>query len=147
HLHHGNNEETINFNNFRAAIEQWTNVLGLAAMPTRTHSRYEGAAATSARPSRAADRAYTASEAWEALNKQHSLRDESVAILARSGPAAIRGQDPWDAARGDMGEPGVGGAAGSGGAAAAGTGGASAPGGAGGAAGTPGAPGGAPGTG
>src|SRR5690606_3911526 len=43
-LNHGNNDETINFNNFREAIEQWTNVLGLDATPTSTDSGFQGTA-------------------------------------------------------------------------------------------------------
>src|SRR5690606_1995498 len=120
-LNHGNNDETINFNNFREAIEQWTNVLGLDATPTSTDSGFQGTAKpSSGSPPVTYDRqfwkddcGYTVLEAWEARNEKHGMGYEAEAILQWFGLDAVREQDPWDAACGGMGDtdpdPGSGG--------------------------------------
>ena len=106
-LNHGNNDETINFNNFREAIKQWTNVLGLEATPTSTDSGFQGTATASAgSPSPVTydrqfwedDCGYTVLEAWEALNEKHGMGYEAEAILRGSGStkcaSKIRGMPP-----------------------------------------------------
>jgi acetylxylan esterase len=41
-LWHGTNDETLNYNNFREAVEQWTNVHGLSQTPTFTDTPQSG---------------------------------------------------------------------------------------------------------
>lgn len=113
-LNQGNNDETINFNNFREAIEEWTNVLGLDEMPTSTDSGYQGGAASYDRQFWQDDCGYTVLEGWEALGMGHSMGYESVHILEWFGLDQVRDEDPWDAACGGMSVPEDDGAGGAG---------------------------------
>src|SRR5690606_17172057 len=70
-LNHGNQDETINYNNFRESIEQWTNVLGLSTEPTSTDTGFVGASATYDRQFWTDDCGFTVLEGWTALGKMH----------------------------------------------------------------------------
>lgn len=114
-LNHGNADETINFNNFGEAIEQWTNVLGLEATPTSTDMGFQGTAKTSTSGPVTYDRqfwqddcGFTVMEAWEALGQKHGMGYESEAILKWFGLDEKRDQDPWDAECGGSTAPGQG---------------------------------------
>ncbi len=110
-LNHGNQDETINYNNFRESIEQWTNVLGLAEAPTSTDTGFVGASATYDRQFWSDDCGYTVLEGWTALGKMHSMGYEAVHILEWFGLDEVRAQDPWDEACGNASATtGVGGA-------------------------------------
>jgi acetylxylan esterase len=61
-LWHGTNDETLNYNNFREEIKQWTNVNGLSETPTRTDS-----------PSAGDTRTQYANAAGTVLVEAHSL--------------------------------------------------------------------------
>lgn len=111
-LNHGNADETINFNNFGEAIEQWTNVLGLDLTPTSTDMGFQGTAKPSTGAAVTYDRqfwkdecGFTVMEAWEALNQRHGMGYESEAILKWFGLDVKREQDPWDEACGGMVSP------------------------------------------
>jgi len=95
-LNHGNQDETINYNNMREAIDEWTNVLGLDATPTSTDTGFVGASATYDRQFWQDDCGYTVLEAWTALGKMHSMGYEAVHILEWFGLDQVREKDPWD---------------------------------------------------
>lgn len=110
-LNHGNQDETINYNNFRESIEQWTNVLGLSTEPTSTDTGFVGASATYDRQFWTDDCGFTVLEGWTALGKMHSMGYEAVHILEWFGLDQVREQDPWDEACGNASTTdGVGGA-------------------------------------
>jgi hypothetical protein len=120
-INQGDQDETISFKNFQEGIDEWTNVLGLDAMPTRTDSNFQGASATYDRQFWDDACGYTVLETWEALGMGHSMGYEAVHILEFFGLDQKRDQDPWDAACGDMVQPGGnGGAGGRGGASSVG---------------------------
>jgi poly(hydroxyalkanoate) depolymerase family esterase len=120
-INQGNQDTTISFNNFRESIDEWTNVLGLDAMPTRTDQNFMGAEANYNRQFWDDACGYTVLEMWEALNMGHSMGYESVHILEFFGLDQVREQDPWDEACGGMTDPvGSAGASGVGGMDAAG---------------------------
>lgn len=100
-LNHGNQDEVISYNNFREAIEQWTNVLGLDPTPTSTDSNFQGASSGYDRQFWEDDCGYTVLEGWTALGKTHSMGYEAVHILEWFGLDQVREQDPWDEACGD----------------------------------------------
>jgi acetylxylan esterase len=110
-LNHGDQDEVISYNNFREAIEEWTNVLGLEATPTSTDSNFQGASSGYDRQFWQDACGYTVFEAWTALGKTHSMGYEAVHILEWFGLDEQRAQDPWDEACGNM-TPGSGGAGG-----------------------------------
>jgi len=99
-LNHGNQDEVISYNNFREAIEQWTNVLGLDSTPTSTDTGFVGASATYDRQFWQDDCGFTVLEAWTALGKMHSMGYEAVHILEWFGLDQKREKDPWDEACG-----------------------------------------------
>jgi MYXO-CTERM domain-containing protein len=100
-LNHGDQDEVISYNNFREAIDQWTNVLGLEATPTTTDTGFVGASATYDRQFWSDDCGYTVLEGWTALGKLHSMGYEAVHILEWFGLDQVREKDPWDEACGD----------------------------------------------
>lgn len=101
-INQGDQDETISFNNFQEAIDEWTNVLGLDATPTTTDNNYQGAEATYNRQFWADACGYNVLETWEALGKGHSMGYESVHILEFFGLDKVRDQDPWDEACGSI---------------------------------------------
>jgi acetylxylan esterase len=118
-LWHGTDDDIINYNNFLESIEEWTNVLGLSAMPTATDMPMAGF--TRQRWSNSCG--FTVLEAWSQEGGTHSIQTNSNAILGFLGLEEV-GQDPEDAAC--SGQGGAGGSSaqsGAGGMPAAGSGG------------------------
>lgn len=103
-LNHGDADGTINFKNFGESIDEWTNVLGLDAMPTSTDTGFKGAAKVSSTGAAMVyDRSfwkdecgYTVLEAWEAINQDHNMGYEAASILEWFGLDQKRDKDPWD---------------------------------------------------
>jgi acetylxylan esterase len=92
-LFHGTSDQTINYNNMKEAIKEWTNVLGLPEMPTSTD--------TSKTSIGDYDRQFwknacgsTMLEAWSAKGGGHSMNYEEESILAFFGLDKAGGTDP-----------------------------------------------------
>jgi len=112
-IFHGTADATINYNNFGEAIEEWTNVLGLATAPTSTDS-ITTSNATYNRQFWEDDCGYVVFEAWAGQNGSHSMPYEQDAILEFFGLDVAGGLDPQVEACSSTG--GSGGAGGTGGA-------------------------------
>ncbi len=92
-LFHGTADGTIDYNNMKEAIKEWTNVLGLPEMPTSTD--------TSKTSIGDYDRQFwknacgsTVLEAWSAKGGSHSMAYEEESILAFFGLDQAGGTDP-----------------------------------------------------
>jgi acetylxylan esterase len=92
-LFHGTSDQTINYNNMKEAIKEWTNVLGLPEMPSSTD--------TSKTSIGDYDRQFwknacgsTVLEAWSAKGGGHSMNYEEESILAFFGLDKAAGTDP-----------------------------------------------------
>jgi poly(hydroxyalkanoate) depolymerase family esterase len=109
-LWHGTNDATIDYNNFLESIEQWTNVLGLSAIPTATDMPRAGFT----RQRWSNDCGFTVLEAWSQEGGTHAMQTDASAILGFLGVEAV-GADPEDAACGQGGAGGMGGSSGAGG--------------------------------
>jgi poly(hydroxyalkanoate) depolymerase family esterase len=121
-LFHGTNDTTIAYANQAEAIKQWTNVLGLDAMPTSTDSATTSVA-TYQRQFWENECGYMIFETWAGQNGTHSMAYEEDAILEFFGLDMKGGADPQPACPGAGGAGGAGGGGGSGNSAGAAAGG------------------------
>jgi poly(hydroxyalkanoate) depolymerase family esterase len=122
-LFHGTSDQTINYNNMKEAIKEWTNVLDLPETPTSSD--------TSKTSIGDYDRQFwknacgsTVLEAWSAKGGGHSMNYEEESILAFFGLDKAGGTDPECTGSAPPGGGAGGGGGGGGGSGTLGTGGA-----------------------
>ncbi|MFO7178966.1 MAG: PHB depolymerase family esterase, partial [Pseudomonadota bacterium] len=92
-LFHGDQDQTIRYPNFGEAIKQWTNVLGLSAMPSST-DMVTTPNASYTRQFWENECGDTVLEAWSGKGGSHSMPYEQDAILAFFGLDKAGGPDP-----------------------------------------------------
>ncbi|KYF51789.1 esterase, partial [Sorangium cellulosum] len=93
-IFHGTADATINFNNHREAIKEWTNVLGLSATPTSTDTTTTANGTTYERQFWENECGQTVFEAWSGRDGAHSMPYEHDAILAFFGLDKAGAVDP-----------------------------------------------------
>lgn len=106
-IFHGDADATINYNNLKEGVKEWTNVLGLPTTPTASQS-IKTAAYSYTRQSWKNSCGFTVLEAWTAPGQPHGMTYEEDSIIHFFGLHVAGGRDPELAACDDAGiEPGV----------------------------------------
>ncbi|MGK3997532.1 extracellular catalytic domain type 1 short-chain-length polyhydroxyalkanoate depolymerase [Sorangium sp. So ce1024] len=93
-IFHGTADATINYNNHREAIKEWTNVLGLSETPTSTDTMTTANRTTYDRQFWENECGQTVFEAWSGRDGAHSMAYEADAILEFFGLDKADAVDP-----------------------------------------------------
>jgi acetylxylan esterase len=101
-IFHGDADATIDYNNLKEGVKEWTNVLGLPTAPT-TKESIKTAAYSYSRESWKNTCGYTVLEAWTAPGQPHGMTYEEDSIIKFFGLNTVGGQDPELAACGGAG--------------------------------------------
>lgn len=92
-IFHGDNDQTINYNNMKEGIKEWTNVLNLTTAPTST-SNVTSSGYTYNRQLWKNACGYPVLDAWTAPGQGHSMTYEEDSIIKFFGVDVVGGQDP-----------------------------------------------------
>lgn len=96
-IFHGDADETINYNNFKESMEQWTNVLGLSTTATTT-DKVTTVNYSYNRQIWKNTCGYQVLQGWTAPGQKHSMKYEEDDIIKFFGLDVVGGQDPERAA-------------------------------------------------